>query len=122
MSQEAFREYASEPDLVDQFVSMLGTGASVPTKLFGRCTITRSGAGVLTLTWPSFQGRYLGLKGFGFEATAPAALKGYSLVVGDWNATTRAIVLNVTDSTNTLADLAAAQRLSLTLAFKRTNT
>lgn len=120
MSVDSFNDQATEPGLVKWVIRMTGTGASVPTKTFGRgVTLTRASTGLVTLTWAEAPGVYLGITGHCFEANTQSALKGYSVVGGAF--ASNALTLNITDSTNTLADLAANQFLTLTVSFKRVN-
>lgn len=121
MSLDAWDLASTEHREVDCFVRFTGTGASTPTKDYGRgVTVGRTGAGVITLTWAENQGRYLGVKGFCFEAATQSALKGFTMVPGDYNTSTFTLTLNITGATEVLTDLAAAQHLSLTVAFART--
>jgi hypothetical protein len=109
----------SQPKEVDHFVRMLGTGAAQPTKVEGATVnLNRTGVGVIEIIWPDFPGSYMGCKGFAFEATAQAALKGYSVVIGAFDAANSKVTINITDTADVLADLAAAQNLSLTFAFR----
>lgn len=111
---------SSQPKEVDHFVSILGTGAAQPTKLEGATVnINRTGVGVIEVIWPDFPGSYMGCKGRCFEATAQAALKGYTMVVGDFDTTNLKVTINITNAADALTDLAAAQRLSMTFAFRK---
>jgi len=111
---------SSQPKEVDFFVSMLGTGAAQPTKLEGSgVTLNRTGVGVIEIIWPDFPGTYMGCKGRCFEATTQSAMKGYTMVPGDFDTTNLKITINITNAADTLADLAAAQRLSMTFAFRK---
>lgn len=120
MSQDAWNEKSTEPEIVKSVIRMLGTGAAVPTKVFGRgLTLTRTSAGIINLIWIEYPGNYVGITGDCFEATVQNGLKGYTVVAGDWNAATRTITINITNAADTLTDLAAAQSLTLEVAFKR---
>lgn len=110
----------AQPKAVTHFVRMLGTGAAQPTKVEGASVnLNRTGVGVIEVLWPDFPGSYMGCRGHCFEATAQAALKGYSVVIGAFDTTLLKVTINITDSTNTLVDLAAAQNLSLTFGFRK---
>lgn len=109
----------AQPKVVDHYVCMLGTGAAQPTEIEGASvTLNRTGVGIIEIIWPDFPGSYMGMVGHGFSATAQAALKGYSVVAGAFDTTNLKVTINITDSTNTLADLAAAQNLCLHFAFR----
>lgn len=109
----------SQPKTVDHFISILGTGANPVVKLEGASTTpNRTGVGVIEFIWPDFPGTYMGCVGHAFEATAQAALKGYSVVVGDFDAALSKVTINITNTADALTDLAAAQRLSITFKFR----
>lgn len=104
---------------VDHFVGIVGAGTAQPTKTEGAAiTLNRTGVGIIDVSWSGNPGTYMGVKGRCFESTTIAALKGYSVVAGTYDVTNRKITLNITDASDTLADLAATQRLSITFAFK----
>lgn len=122
MAINAWKERATEPDIVETLVSLTGVGAGNPTKNFGRgVTATRPSTGLINITWTDFPGVYVGVTGHLFEGTTPSGLAGYTVVVGDYNPATKTIQINITNSSNVLTDLAATQRLSITFAFKWTN-
>lgn len=102
----------------DCVVKVLGVNGADPTNAIAPgCTVTRTGEGAYLITWGEYPGTYKGLKGYGFEATTPADLKGYTVVTGLYNATARTLAFVVYDSTFTAADLVALQSLTLTLGF-----
>jgi hypothetical protein len=84
-------------------------------------TVTYIGTGLVDLVWAEYPGVYLGVDGWCFEATTSSALKGFTVVPGDYNATTRTLRLSITNASESLTDLAAAQNLSIGVAFKRVN-
>ena len=47
-------------------------------------------------------------------------MKGYTVVPGVYNTTTRTLRINITNASESLTDLAALQWLTLALAFKQT--
>lgn len=111
--------FASQTKEVDHFISMLGTGAATPTKLEGATvSLNRTGVGIIEIIWADFPGSYMGGKGPCFEATTQAALKGYTVVVGDFDTSLLKVTINITNASDALTDLAAAQRLSITFAFR----
>ncbi len=123
MSQEAFKARSTEAENVDTFVNFTGNGTGAITENFGRgVTTTRTGVGILTLVWDEFPGKYMGVKGWCFEATTASSVKGFTCVPGDYNSTTRTLTINLTNAGETLVDLSTVQRLSITVAFKRTGT
>lgn len=110
----------SQPKTVDHFVSMLGAGAAPVVKLEGASVnLNRTGVGVIEIIWPDLPGAYMGCVGHCFEATAQAALKGYHVVIGDFDASNLKVTINITNTADALTDLAAAQRLSLTFKFRK---
>lgn len=119
MSYEAFEQKSTEAGEVIQRVRFVG-GTTAVTKLYGRgVTVTYIGTGLVDLVWAEPQGTYLGVDGWGFDATTASGVKGYTVVPGDYNSTTRTLRLSITNAGETLTDLAAAQNLSIGLVFLR---
>lgn len=119
MSYEAFEQKSTEAGEVIQRVRFVG-GTTAVTKLYGRgVTVTYIGTGLVDLVWAEPQGTYLGVDGWGFDATTASGVKGYTVVPGDYNSTTRTLRLNITNAGETLTDLAAAQNLSIGIVFLR---
>lgn len=116
MAIQTWEQAATEADLVDTVLRVTGTGASLPTKNIGRgVSISRPGVGLLDVTWSDPQYNFLAITGQGFDATTASAVAGYSVVAGDYNPTTRTVRLSIYNGSNTLADLAAAQRMTVKL-------
>lgn len=121
MSQEAWPQKSTEPDEVVSRVRFVGGSAAV-TKLYGTgVTVTYIGTGLVDLVWAEFPGVYIGVDGWGFDATTAADLKGFTVVPGAYNTTTRTLRLSITNASEALTDLAAAQNLTIGIAFGRTN-
>jgi len=122
MSQEAWEVKATEPEVTDTYIKFTGAGAAPVVETFGRgVTCTRTGVGLVSLIWDEFPGVYMGVRGWCFEATVASGVKGYTVVPGVYNVTTRTLAINITNAGETLTDLAAAQQLSITVSFKRTS-
>ncbi len=122
MSLDGWQVRASEPELFATYVKFTGAGAAPVVEVFGRgVTCTRTGVGIVNLIFDENMGAYAGIIGPAFEATAQAGVKGWSLVAGVYNTTTRTVVLNLTNNADTLADLAAAQQVGFWVMFKRAN-
>src|ERR1041384_457909 len=122
MSQEAWNDRFTEPELVSTLIKFTGAGAAPVVKNFGRGVVcTRTGVGVVNLIWDENPGQYVGILGHCFEATVQSGVKGYTVVPGVYNATTRTLTINYTNAGETLTDLAAAQQLTLVVGFKRTS-
>lgn len=119
---QKFPAFSTQPNSHEEFIKILGTGAANPTKVEGKgLTITRTGTGAYRVTWAESPGRYLGLKSWSLEATTPADLKNYSVVVdAPFDTTNRRLDFVVYNSGGTATDLAAAQWIALTVAFART--
>lgn len=103
-------------------VGLTGAGAAVPTVRVGQgVTMTRSGVGVYRITFADNPGTFLGIDGFSFRATAPAAVKNYSLTATGYTAPAAGargfIELSVWSSAGAAVDLAAAQFLDVSVAF-----
>ncbi|MBA2540568.1 MAG: hypothetical protein H0V17_13080 [Deltaproteobacteria bacterium] len=117
---DAYDLKTSEPELYEKIVKFVG-GTGAVTKVFGKgATVTYISAGIVDVTFTDNPYTFVGLGGYGFEATTQAALKGYSVVAGAFNATTKTLRLNVTNNLDALTDLAALQSLTCRLLFKQT--
>lgn len=121
MSYDAWEQYSTEADEVVSRVRFVGGTAAI-TKLYGRgVTPTYVSTGLVDLVWAENPGVYVGVDGFCFDATTSSALKGYTVVPGAYNSTTKTLRLSITNASDALADLAAAQNLTIGIVFKRTN-
>ena len=115
-----FEHYNTQPEVVEHFVKFVG-GTTAVTKLYGPgMSVTYVSSGVVDLTWSETPGTYLGFT-HGLHATTQSGLKNYSIVGGDYNATTRTLRLNIFNSAGTLTDLAASQWAMLAVKFKLTS-
>lgn len=102
-------------------LGLTGTGAADATKRYGdNMSCVRQGVGVHRVSFLTHPGA---LKAFfcGLRATAPAALKGYTVTAGAYVAaagnTPGYIEISIWDSAFAAADLAAAQFLELEFVF-----
>lgn len=115
----------SEPDLREYSVKFVG-GTTAVTKVFGKgVTVTYISTGVVDIAFirPPVPGAlFVGITGHCFEATTQSGVKGYTVVGGvpSTSSTTGTVTIriNITNASETLADLAALQWLTLTFAFK----
>lgn len=116
MSLDVYPLRGSHRDWREFLVKFVGGSAAV-TKVFGLgVTVTYISTGIVDLVWSDSQGAHLGTT-WGFEATTQSGCKGYTVVAGVYNATTRTQRLNITNASETLADLAALQWLTLRVSF-----
>lgn len=96
-------------------------GAAAVTKVFGEgMAVTYIGTGIVDLDFSgnaNNPGTFVGMVAT-FQATTPSGVKGYTVVPGLWNATTKKLRLNITNASEALADLAAAQWLTCIVIFK----
>lgn len=122
MSQEGWNDKFTEPDVVATFIKFTGAGAAPVVKVNGRgVAVTRTGVGIINLVWDENPGTYLGVLGWGFEATVQSGVKGYTVVPGVYTPATRTLTINITNQAEALTDLAALQQLSITFGFTRTS-
>lgn len=114
---EVFTNLATERDYTFTFVG----GAAAITKEFGvGATLTYVSTGLVDIQWSANQskpGTFVGLKGHGFRATTSSGIKGYSVGLGDYDATNRKVRLAIWDASNNLVDLTSTQHLTITIAF-----
>jgi hypothetical protein len=105
----------SEPDLSKIWVRMVGTGATAPTKVYGRgVTIARTGVGVYTLTFATSPGTYAGYT-WGIDATTAANIKNHDVVLTATSSTV--LTLTFWDAAAAAHDLVATEFINLELAF-----
>lgn len=110
----------SEPALRDVEVRLLGTGAAVPTKVYGQgITVTRTGVGDYLLTFAEHLGTYAGHIGAGIEATTAANVKNHSVVLGAYSTSARTLQVTFWDAAAAAHDLAALEWINLRLRFKQ---
>lgn len=122
MSYDTWPAKFTEPEVNATYVKFTGAGAAPVVEAFGRgVTCTRTGVGLISLVWDENPGTYLGVGGWCFEATTASAVKGFTVVPGVFNTTTRTLAISITNASETLTDLAALQQLSITVLFKRAN-
>lgn len=122
MSQDSWNQQSTEAGEVVTRVRFVGGTAAI-TKLYGRgVTPTYVSTGLVDLVWAENPGLFVGVDGYCFDATTSSALKGYTVVPGAYNSTTRTLRLSITNASDALADLAALQNLTIGVAFKRTGT
>ncbi len=108
-------DYVSEANLKRVLVRMVGTGASAPTKVYGKdITIARSNTGVYTLTFATAPGTWAGYT-WGIDATTPGNVKNHDVVVTATSATV--LTVNFFDTAAAAHDLAAAEWINLDLRF-----
>jgi hypothetical protein len=114
-----YPDKSSEPELRSVEVRLLGTGASAPTKVYGKgITVARSNTGIYTLTFTASPGTYAGCL-FGLDATTPGDIKNHSVVCTATSSTV--ITVNFYDASANAHDLAAVEWINLTLKFKASN-
>jgi len=117
------------PELQLHFVDFVGGAAAVTRNKYGGpdgITVTYVGTGLVDIKWPlgsgavaaDNPGQFCGFA-FGFHATVPANVKGYTCEAGDYNAATRTLRVEIMSAAQALVDLAAAQNLSLVIFMKR---
>jgi len=123
MSAAEYEQLTTEPECRKHIVKFVGGTAAI-TKVFGKgMTTTYVSTGIVEIAWPdlaSKPGAFVGCTGHCFEATTPGDLKGFTVVPGVYNATTKKLRVNIFNSTFNLADLAALNWLTLELCFKET--
>lgn len=117
-----FEDYCSEPTVRKYVVRFIGNGAGTPTKVWGnRTTITRVGAGDYKITFAENPFKYLGVIGWTLQSATMTDIKGYTIIVKDYDAVNFVVEFTVYNSTFTATDLTSAQSINLVVAFKETN-
>jgi hypothetical protein len=120
MSLPAFPDRASEAEVTTYLVRLLGTGAAAPTKEMGQgITVTRLGVGNYRLTFADSPGTWVNMSP-GLEAATPLNMAGCSVVATTWDATNKRLDITLYSSTFAVRELAATEKIHLTLNFKQT--
>lgn len=120
MPRDAFPVRAMLPELQEHVVTMVGTGASAPTKVYGPgVTITRTGAGDYRLTWSESPGAYVSAS-FALRATTESDIKNHSVIIGTWDSSGLTLDLTFWDASAAAHDLAASEWIELLVRFKTT--
>jgi hypothetical protein len=111
----------SLPEVRRHLVRLLGTGASTPTKEVGvGITVTRPGVGRYLLTWGENPGVFVGVL-VGLQAATPGDLAGHTVIADTWDASAKALELDLFDGANAAHDLAANEYIHVEVLFKATN-
>lgn len=123
MSYQSWQSQSTSPDERMHSIRFVG-GAAAVTKVasgFGMI-VTYISTGVVDITWLENPGKFLGIRGYCFDGTTQSGLKGFTVVAGDPpTAAPYTIRLNITNNSDTLTDLSASQRLSITFAWSATS-
>ncbi len=103
-------------------VGLTGTGAAVPTRRAGAgVTVTRTGVGVIRISFAKNPGKFVGVLGAVFSAATPSAVKGYTLTGGSYVAPAAGVKgyveVSLWSSAFAAVDLAALQYVDLSIAF-----
>lgn len=122
MSQERYPARSTEPETVTEYVTMTGTGnGTVPTKNVGRgVTLTFAGTGLVTFTFGDFLGSFINF-GADFQGISPsnaAAVKGFGLAFGAFDAAGKVVTASITNSAGTLVDLQLGQVAMVSMVFR----
>ncbi len=118
---DAYPLRATSPEVQFHPVLLTGTGAAAPTKTLGGngLTVSRTSAGLYLLTWSENPGTFLGMV-YGLGADTPSALVGFTLVRDTFTTASNSIEIRLTNTSDAVTDLAAAQYIDLIFMFKRT--
>ena len=116
---DSYESKASQAEIVETFVRFVG-GINAVTKVEGvGVTVTYVSTGIVTLTWAENPGRFMGVT-WGLQATTASGVKGYTVVPGVFSATAYTLAINITNGSETLANLAALEWCNLRVSFART--
>lgn len=123
MSLAQYEIRTTEPEAREHVVKFVG-GTNAVTKVFGKgMTVTYVSTGVVKISWSDTAenpGTFIGLKSATWQATTPGDLKGFTVVHEAYVASTRSVLVNIYNSSFTLANLAALNWLTLTWLFTET--
>lgn|SRR3990167_658290 len=110
-------------EVVTHRLFLLGANGADPSVVYGAAgvTVTRTGEGAYRVAFGENPGTFVGFT-YGFGATTPGDLKGYTVVHDEpFDTTNYRFDFVVYDSTFTAADIIAAQHLTLHIDFARSN-
>ncbi len=120
MARNQYPLRGSLPELQAHVVTMVGTGASAPTKVYGNgVTITRTGAGDYRLTWAENPGTYVATSAT-LRAATESDNKGHTIVMGSWSTSAWTLDLTLWDASDAAEDLEASEWIELVVWFKPT--
>jgi len=120
MGQDAFEDFATDPNVTKHVLRIQGTGASAPTKEIGKgVTVTRLGVGNYRFTWAENPGNFMGFPEPGKQATATGALKNTTVDSISYDAANRRLDVQLWSSAGAARELAAAEWLTFLVFFKR---
>lgn len=122
MSQEAYPQRATEPELVTHVFRLQGAATSALSQVYGPggVTVARTSEGIHTLTYDESPGTYVGYN-WGLEDATPGNVDDHIVAVDNY--ASKVLTFTVTDlvtGTKELQDLASTSFLTLTVYFKRT--
>ena len=120
MGHQPYPLRGTQPELVAHPVSMEGTGASAPTKLYGNgVTITRTSEGLYKLTWASNPGTLVAWTS-GLGAATPSALAGHTLSRDTFDSSAYSVEILLSEADDSVVDLADNQFIDCVFWFKTT--
>jgi hypothetical protein len=114
-----FEAYKTHEKGREHVVRFVGNAGATPTSYIGPgVTLAWVSTGIIDITWTNHPGTFLAHKSSTFQATTASQVKGFTVVCGDYNATTMTIRINITNAGETLADLSSTQKLCMVFEFK----
>lgn len=117
MAMDGFPIRANKAELRAELVTMEGTGAAAPTKLYGPgITITRTGEGVYKFTWANNPGHFLGMT-WGLGAATPADVSGHTVTHDTYDSSAKTIECTFAEQDFSVFDLADNEFCTLVFWF-----
>jgi hypothetical protein len=99
-------------------VSMEGTGATAPTKLYGNgVTITRTSEGLYKLTWASNPGTFVSWS-WACGGATPSAMSGHTVSRDTFDTSTYSIEILLGEADDSVDDLEDNEFIDLVFWFK----
>ncbi len=101
-----------------EVVSVEGTGAAAPTKLYGPgVTVSRTSEGLYKFTWADNPGTFVGML-WSLGASTPSAVAGHTVTWDDFSVSTKSIECLFSEQDFTVFDLADNEYATLAFLFK----
>jgi phenolic acid decarboxylase len=120
MALDGFDVRSNKAGLRLEVVTMEGTGAAAPTKLYGPgMTITRTSEGLYKITWTDNPGTFLGMT-YSLGAATPSAVSGHTVTYDDYVASTKSIEVLFAEQDFSIFDLADNEYATLVFLFATT--
>ena len=111
---------ATTPEVWENVIRILGTGAADPTKEVGPgVTVTRTGTGAYLITWGEAPGTFVTAH-FQVGAATPGDVAGHTVIRDTYDASAKTLPFILYNAADAAHDLAANEYIDIVVRFKQT--